>query len=489
MYVCFHCHKNTEFSQIEFDYFDNIGTLQVHWQSNHASNKFQFFAIGMAVCFYCDRMDSFQRLQNHHQFQHKSEVFVVVDQLNRSKCALCQNILHRSEMVEHFKRDHSSLNGIFNAICFTQTEIEWLLKLDPTKNNEHSAELEGFVCGYCGNSIDAKTTTLKEHLENDSFLFGCCPKCSLVTKDVNQLIHYTEVTHSTTDARIRHKYEFKARLRRIFFRTKLSFSNGLVLFKHNVLKTYLDDRNDFFPFIERFAEKKFSEKNLSEKKVPEKMIPEKMIPEKIIPEKKSVECCNSTAEESKAVEPNTVFDSSLKMHLFYKLELSKQRSYKNNVCISGVSGMVDNISNLLSVFLDLCKAMQANIKTVDVKNIFQRNKLDLIVKLKDFEKKKEILSVWKEVQNTIPFHEKLNELMRTRPGLIFKNLSIDIDLTDYFRCLCNEAEKARIDNQILAYWITDLGLFVKIDLTTKEEIVWSKNGLMDLIRQKKLLVK
>lgn len=442
----------------ELSIYDDFEILQEHWKRYHASKKFQFFAIGIAECFYCSRMDTFQRLQLHHDHRHQPEQFAIVDQQNRTKCGLCQNILHSTEMAEHFKRNHEKclFDGIFNPICFTQNEIDWLLKKNPVENVEMPGELEYMVCGHCKGEIDLRKTTLKQHLENDSFQFHCCPKCKFVSKNINQLVSYAEQTHSSSNQRIRLQSEFKARLKRCYNRTKLVFSNGLVLFKHNILNTKLDDRKEFFPFFERFAEQKFND------------------------------CNEPLVSDTKHYEENTNDFAPPKWQkpMDINKELSIQRNYKNNICISGVAGVNDDINELLELFVGLCKAMELqNVSSFDVKTIIVRAKMDIIVRLKDFEMKKMILQAWKEVHRTMPFYEKLNLLVRAHPGLDLKNVSIGMDLTNFFRLIWREAEEAKNRNKIYSYWISEDGIYVKVNFKSKKTLIWSKSDLMKLIYQ------
>lgn len=440
--------------------YDEFERLQEHWKMHHASKKFQFFAIGIAECFYCSRMDTFQKLQYHHDHRHQPEQFAIVDQLNRTKCGLCQNILHSTGMAEHFKTNHDKclFDGIFNPICFTQNEIDWLLKKNPVENVplKTPGELEYMVCGHCKCQIDLKKTTLKQHLENDPFKYICCAECKLITDNINQLVSYSELTHRTHTAnnqRIRLQSEFKARLKKHYYRTKLVFSNGLVLFKHNILNTKLDDRKEFFPFVERFAEQKFNDFN------------------EITDEPKHYEEHTNDFPTPKWQKPINIGK-----------ELAIQKNYKNNICISGVDGVADDINELLKLFDGLCKAMEVNLSSIDVKTIFKRAKMDIIVKLKDFEMKREILRAWKEVHQTKPFYEKLSLLVRKHPGINLKNLSIDMDLTGNLRLIWSEAEEAKNRNRIHSFWISKDGIYVKVDFNSKETLIWSKYDLMKLIR-------
>lgn len=457
MFVCFYCHNDAKSKNKKNVEFNSFNDLQAHWSVNHGSQKFQFIAIGAAACFHCDKVqhvDSFQSLLKHHQNHHESERFTVVDQQNRSKCGLCQRyIAYPTAMMEHFKRDHQPhfYNGVFNPICFTQNEVDWLLKLGLNNNLDKSGQLEHFQCGICQKLKDTKTETLERHLETHIFDI-VCKSCKFATEDIDELISHELEAHSSKDLRSVHKIDFMERLKRIYFRTKLLFSNGLVVFKHNVLKTSFDDLSEFVPFIEHFAKQKFDEGIKSTKNG------------KCTISSNSFDAENTTSEKN----------------AYYQQELLMQQCLWKDLCVSGILGIVNDKDVLTNFILDICKVIGANITKKDISHV-QNEETCIIVTMKTFPKKKEILKAWEDVQNIKEFTTKLRTFQIN--GISLSELTIEMHLTEFFKPLCDVAQMAKNRKQIHKCWITNTGLNVKVKSQSKPEIVWSKADLMKLIER------
>lgn len=457
MFVCFYCHKTAESNgqqNVDFESFDKIENMEAHRAANHGSQELQFFAIGAAACFYCDKVDSFQELQNHHRIEHENKRFVVVDQQCRSNCGLCQkSIEFPTEMEEHFKRYHQqySFNGVFNPICFTQIEVDWLLKLGQNEKPDKFSAFERFECGWCREQKDAKTSTLERHLKSDIFSFTCSYRCKFDTKEIKDLIDHARKAHPSEDRSLRFENEFRERLKRIYFRTKLLFSNGLVMFRQNVLKTKFDDYGVFLEFTEHFAKRKFDE-HLKSVTIP-----------------------------SKIVETNTE-NNSPKTIDYFQNELLVQRRFYRNVCISGVFDIVNDQEILMKFFLDLCKVIKVNLGNNDVRGIHKDNS-GIIVKMADFKKKKKVLTAWREAQDLKEFPNKLKSFQTSYNEVHAKYLSIEAHYSHFYKPICYEAEKARTDKQIHLFRFTKDGLTVKVNLKSKEEIIWSISDLRKLIER------
>lgn len=457
MFVCFYCHKTAASKNqrnVEFNSFDE---LQAHLTADHGSQEVKFFAIGTAACFHCDQgkiLGSFQRLMEHHRTKHETEIFVVVDQQNCQKCGLCQLYIdYPTAMVEHFKKYHHSnlLPKIFNPICFTQNEIDWLLKLRQNEDLEKLSQLENFQCGLCGKLRDTKTTHLERHLKGDKFEFSC-KNCKFETEEIDKLISHEQKVHSSKNPRSEHKNYFMDRVKRIYFRTKLLFSNGLVVFKHNVLKTSFDDSSEFMPFIERFASQKFDESM------------------------KSIKSSKSTIQSNS-------FDAGIAKpdkRAFYEKQLVIQRRFKNKVCISGIFGIFNDNYILMNFFLEICKLIGATITSNDVSQI-QYKKNAIIVTMVKYDMKRNILDTWEDIQNLKGFVTQMRSSEIN--GIPLSDFSIEEHLTHFFKPLKCAAEKAKKDKQILSCWMSYHGLKIKVDQQKKPEIIWSILDLTKLIEQ------
>lgn len=301
----------------------------------------------MVACFYCDKIDIFTNLQGHHKHRHYSEIFVVVDKQNKSKCGLCHKIYSTSEMILHFKTHHDlcHLNGITNPVCFTQNEIEQLFILNSCQEVSHQI---AFMCGHCHTTKTTNEVTFIQHIEQDAFQFNCLV-CPAVCNTIPKTVEHEKDTHNLTNTTKKHTNGLSIRLDRYHLRTRIQFSNGLVLFKHNLLNSSFDDRKEFFPLKERMI------KHIESTEKPVRNVP-----------------FNSTNE------------------------LNKQLSFRNDLCIKGFK-TVNNDEQLRKICSHLCTAIGVNVTMDDIGSIYQRHGNDIIVRFKVLDVKKNILKRWESM--------------------------------------------------------------------------------------------
>lgn len=124
VFACFYCHSQANFCVESFTEVYN------HHKCRHHMDAFRFIALKMAQCFICEKIDNFSNLKEHHKNSHPSEMLVVVDRHNKSKCAFCGKIFSPSDLIFHFS---SSYGQIYNPVCFSQTEVERLISLNSTQ--------------------------------------------------------------------------------------------------------------------------------------------------------------------------------------------------------------------------------------------------------------------------------------------------------------------------------------------------------------------
>lgn len=457
VFACFYCHSQPSF------FVDTFTEIYEHWKQSHGSISFRFFVVGMAACFYCGKVDVFPNLQGHHKHNHHSEIFVVVDKKDRNKCGLCQRYFSASEMVVHFRTHHDPclLMGINNPVCFNQTEIEQLLTINSCREAPREVS---FVCGHCNSMEKTRsvflynqpklekflilkckififvfimTRSFLQHIEHDNFQYKCTI-CNVTGKTIQETVDHEERIHSLLKQGTKHASGLQIRLERYYLRTRVIFNNGLVLFKHNLLNTSFDDRKAFWALKERMMKQKFDEINNTDEKLASR-------------------------------------------NLFaYKKELMKQRTYRNNVCIRGIT-TVKSDEILRKVFDKICTAMEKS--TSDgIESIFQRTGKDIIVKFKNWESKKSILKQW-ERMNMSERLEKLQPLKIIDPNIELTQINVMNDLTDFFRLLHDDAQEAKNKNEIHSFWISEHGLSVKCTQKSPIDIIWSKSDLIRCIRR------
>lgn len=423
--------------------FDSIDELKSHFSNKHASERCLFYAVEIGCCFYCDKIDTYARLKNHQNFRHNGKIFVVVDAQNRSACGICHNSFPPIEMEQHFRKAHDPayLVGIFNPVCITQHEVEQLLNIRICENRASVTEIQKYICGHCNAELYPSKASFKSHFESTTFKFQCS-RCELIADNFENLIAHETSQHSI-DVREKHFIDFKARLQKYYYRTRLIFTNGLVLFNHNVLSTSFDFRKEFWSFINDFVDLKFAKRKTDRTK----------------------EITN---------DDQIVFSSTPSKSTFKEVELRKQREYRNNLCISGVRCV--GKEELPRIFLNICSAIDANVSMDDIESIFQRSECDIIVKLKKWDIKKEILKKW-EQNDAVEFTNKLRSLSFMQQKLQSITLKITNDMTPFFQTLWKHAETARMNKHIFSFWISWYGLTVKTTSNSKPKVIWSKLDL------------
>ncbi|XP_055305062.1 uncharacterized protein LOC129569882 [Sitodiplosis mosellana] len=438
VFACFYCHSQPSY------FVDTFSEVFNHWQQSHGASPFRFFAVGMAACFYCGKVDVFPNLQGHHKHQHNKEVFVVVDRRDRSKCGLCQKDFSASEMVVHFKSQHDPclLMGINSPVCFTQHEIEQLMSINPGRKLPAPV---GFMCGHCNVTKKTNEISFLQHIEQDAFQYKCTI-CTDVGKSIQEIAHHEETVHNLKNPAAKHANGLLGRLERYHLRTRIIFNNGLVLFKHNVLHTKFDDRSEFWPIRERLVKQKYTESS----------------------------------------KPTTKIDVTLpstRIPFAYRNELNRQRTYRNNLCIRGIT-TISSDEVLRKIFANICIAMEMDTGSSSdgIDSIFQRAGKDIIVRFKKWELKKNILKQWDQM-STVDKLVKLKPLKLIEPKIDLAAIEVQNDLTDFFRLLWQDAQEAKDKQQIYSFWISENGLSLKCTFKSKSEIIWSKSDLIKAIRR------
>lgn len=420
-FACFYCHNQSSL------FVKTFADVYNHWKISHAVLPLRFVAVRTAACFYCDKVDVFPNLQAHHKHQHHSKVFIVVDRENKAKCALCHKIFSDSEMIGHFKISHrlSHYAHISSPICFTQSEIDQLLRINPPKSIDSLARIEAFICGLCRVSKNTADVSFMEHIEQDEFQFKCSA-CKFRGNSVCETARHEASDHQLPIDTTKQLTAVKLQLERYYMRTQIIFTNGLLLYRHNMLNSIFDDRKEFWPFRERLAEQKLKE---------------------------------TTADDLRCQ------------------ELQRQKHLSNNLRISGLeqAKKVD----LPDIIQHLCRAVDINDFSIekDIKQIYRRSMV-VIVKLVNYELKREIVDAWRNIPERIKLL-KLKSMCSKRPEIKADKISVRMEMTPFFVELSELAEKARRKHQIQSHWLTVDGLRVKHN--SRSIIMWSESDLVKFI--------
>lgn len=418
--------------------FETFNDVYNHWEFDHCEDlPFRLIAFGKAACFYCRKCDIFPKLKDHHRRKHPSEIFIVVNRQDNTKCGLCHNFFSTpTEMMLHFSTQHdpSNYTDIHSPVCFTQSEMEHLLSINSSEKMDHSGQIESIICGYC-NKKERNEISFMQHFEQDPLQF-MCSTCSILGNSIQEIVQHEVFAHKLPLDPLKHSRGLVNRMEKRYLRTKIKFANGLILFKHNLLNTTLDDRIEFWPIIKRIANQKLNEYNK-----------------------------HSDQTKSMAATEN-----------LHREELAKQRSYCRNLRIKGLSQADD--ADLPKIFLCICKAIgMSDVSMVDVDTIFRRSGA-VIVKMAERNVKNKIIEGWRHTHRDI----KIKHLQTVMNGPI--SLFIESELTPFFVKLKNYAEAAKDNFQILSFLMTDDGLKVKAINRSATSIIWSKDELIDFIESK-----
>lgn len=141
VFYCVHC---TESNQLNDSGSGSVEDVYGHWLSGHTDlgdvKPFWFYVAEIVACFHCEVVDNFGEMEKHHQNHHPDDVFCVVRQVDRSKCAVCRFTGHT--MIEHFATEHEGLlkSRLFNPARLPESLLSDLFAIDIHKKRQ---------CGQC----------------------------------------------------------------------------------------------------------------------------------------------------------------------------------------------------------------------------------------------------------------------------------------------------------------------------------------------------
>lgn len=284
-YSCVHCHDVKHW----IESFDAPKDVYSHWLSCHTdpTKPFQYFVIEYAACYHCNgkTIGTYYELIKHHKDCHRTEPFVIVNQNDYKKCALCP--YNGLGIVAHFHTMHRmvlkrlSLRNIRGINTPSQLGSKVLEKRLESKvhrklrcgncNIVHETERDlrdhhnkchkankltikeyydnrstNLICSVCHSKVDRNLYL--RHVENHLFNFKC-HRCDFTTIDMIELVKHDN-THGFSDTFEYRCIQFKNRLKRDYLKTLVVFGNGFVTTKLNLIGSNLDDHTIFDSFIE-----------------------------------------------------------------------------------------------------------------------------------------------------------------------------------------------------------------------------------------------
>lgn len=272
LYSCLHC-PETNFGKVE-------GVL-AHWSKVHKKEDqlpFRYHALPLVSCKHCQTLSTFRDLIVHHTQKHPNQTFFAVNPVNQNQCCICNFV---GDIADHFRREHSMVlqETIMNPVYLSEVTINQLLEINVKKkfkcgrcdailetedelkdhyldehktlefnriefNDNQSVQLIG---GCCHMEIDQ--ITFFEHLANHERNF-CCPKCSFHTGNSFEFMDHGIEAHDIHNDACTLDLNF---MKSWFWHSEYIFGNGLVLNKHNLFGSTIDDSIRFKEFSEIFV--------------------------------------------------------------------------------------------------------------------------------------------------------------------------------------------------------------------------------------------
>lgn len=281
LFYCFHCYDEDG----QFSCFGSGQEVFAHWYSKHSNSKpFRFVPAKMAKCDYCDVVGIYQGLKIHQREMHPEQKFAMTSAFDADQCAICQYV--GPDLGEHFAHAHEFIDklNVFNPIPLNDEMLKELQQIQGQKKRR---------CGHCDQVFEIKDEYQQHHLEQHAsmkpasekfydatsiqLIAGCCQS----KLNSNNLIDHVKEHEFQSNCSVcsfhsfdlyefaQHKFNEHGigndpqslcvqMLQTMFWNTQVVFGNGLMLSKHNLVRTVYDDSKAFDAFVEQFVEKQQS---------------------------------------------------------------------------------------------------------------------------------------------------------------------------------------------------------------------------------------
>lgn len=489
-FYCTHCLDTNESNEPIGGTIDDV---YQHWRTSHiidiSSKPFQFYAAEIACCQFNDAIGTYRQLLKHHRQVHTNKSLAIVSYDDRNKCGICE--LPVEKMVDHFEKEHKTIEDVFNPMRLSDEKLDNLLKIEVHKKRQcgHCAAIfeteeeidthnsighenmekvsklytdyqsPYLLCGYC------QTKTSRDdyfnHIKTHPYVFRCW-KCTHQTKDLVDLIVHDKYTHDK-DTLDYHCLMFPDWIRTHFNETQVVFPNGLVVRNYNLIGTRFDDTKMFDLFVVGFIELVKAKFSL------------------LIKDKTPID----EIKDSGRLTPVETEDAAFLLN-----ELNKQNELASNLVVVKIPRST-NI-NLRDTFLKLCDRLKVKVSIDDIKQIQRRSRDDrdgrsemheygsrddTIVCLKSYELKEQIRYA---SQKCVIFSGDVFDL---QPDQWSKPIKMISHTTRYYSDMLVIAKKARSDRLIYNYELSKRGVHIKRSPTSDERIFISKMELLNFINR------
>lgn len=282
-FCCMHCQDETKVA----DLYSSAKDVHIHWNAMHtkgdASLSFRFYVEKLTACFYCNIISTYQGMRKHFQECHPHTSFAIVNIAIRNKCGICDQIDGRIDA--HFEQAHDVLflMDIFNPFRLTDACVDQLLAINihlkvmcmypeckkvfdlRSALQKHKIDMHNIESPYsycqtfrdltiqifveCCQKYLSPTEYLK-HL-NDHRMRYECGLCEFGSDEISIISHHEHTVHRVVNAFKQRCLDYLKMLHPNYWRTKILFGNGLVLFRYNLIssKKY-NDRKEYDAMID-----------------------------------------------------------------------------------------------------------------------------------------------------------------------------------------------------------------------------------------------
>lgn len=259
--------------------------IHEHWQAEHSKQPFLFYPEKLVQCYYCDDViTTFKGMKKHFTEKHplrndeKWQIIHFINVKNNKKCPMCNFVSYTHELPKHIDETHNAVMelNIFNPNRLMQNEVDNLLKLNtkifchlcdgvynteerfqahhktehldlnPVSRPQIDSSVAGLIVGCCSAFI--KPQNFYDHLRTHAFEY-MCHECKESFNNIVEVAKHDMAKHNKNKSMEDRLSQFNRLCWKIFYGTKLYFGNGLVLYKHNLCGTNIDDSSQMENYL------------------------------------------------------------------------------------------------------------------------------------------------------------------------------------------------------------------------------------------------
>lgn len=443
MFTCVHCQDKENSNRT----YSTIERLHKHYASAHLvtnhSDKvlpFQFYVSEIVKCYYCSKIGNYAEIRDHHKNNHSLKDPLGMVLLSDTKaCALCNS--DDNDLVNHFKLVHKIINKahVYNPMCMSNQMVKQLLTINVDNrfqmkvsrcSNDQNIHI---ICWKCDKLLVAED--FMQHMKSHSNSLKCTD-CKFISADIREHVKHAATVHNTIKTVDDICRTFSDILKQKYFETKILFGNGLVLVKHNLLGTRMNDSREFGCFIKELMEAKKSPQSKHE----------------------PIVINDDEQEQTSPID-----------------ELDKQTRLLDCVQISNFPN--DGQTNVFKLFLEYTELLECPLNVDDVDKVYRLdgNRSHLIVKFKTDEAKEQIL------QSAAEKVIESGHLVDLPSGEESKPIKVENFLTPWYKQMNKIAMDARKSGNILCFWINEGGMAVKRTKNAPPTFVWSAEQLITFL--------